>query len=115
MTLRALNRRSPEILAVLTLIVLWLLFFWRLYTPTNADRLSISQSDFSSQYYNFSAYQARRFDAGNFLPQWNPYNYGGSPFLPYPQASVAYPVRWLFLARGHWSYSALELEVMAHF
>jgi Bacterial membrane protein YfhO len=117
MTLRALSRRWPDLLAVLTLVALWLIFFWRLYTPTNADRLSISQSDFSSQYYNFSVYQARRFDAGTLLPLWNPYNYAGSPFLADPQAAVAYPVRWLFLAlyAGRWSYSALEVEVMAHF
>ncbi len=117
MTLRPLYRRWPDGLAILFLIALWLLFFWRLYTPTSADRLSISQSDFSSQYYNFSVYQARRFEAGSLFPLWNPFNYAGSPFLADPQASVAYPVRWLFLAlyAGRWSYSALELEVMAHF
>jgi hypothetical protein len=110
--------RRPDALAILALVVLWLLFFWRLYTPTLADRVFIAQSDFSSQYYNFSAYQARRFDAGSLFPAWNPYNYGGSPFLADPQASVAYPVRWLFLALyggGRWSYAALEAEVMAHF
>ncbi len=118
MTLRALNRRWPDALPMLALIILWLVFFWRLFTPTPSDRLSISQSDFSSQYYNFSVYQARRFDAGNLLPLWNPLNYGGSPFLADPQASVVYPVRWLFLTLyggGRWSYAGLEVEVMAHF
>ncbi|MCC7446991.1 MAG: YfhO family protein [Anaerolineae bacterium] len=118
MTLRALSRRWPDGLAIIILLLLWLVFFWRLYTPTSADRISISQGDFSGQYYNFSAYQARRFDAGNLFPLWNPYNYAGSPFLADPQASVVYPVRWLFLSLysgGRWSYAALESEVMAHF
>ncbi len=116
MTLRALRHRWPDLLAVTFLIFIWALFFWRLYTPTVTDRLSISQSDFSSQYYNFSGYQARRFDSGSLFPLWNPFNYAGSPFLADPQASVAYPVRWLFLAlyQGRWSYAALEAEVMAH-
>ena len=82
-----------DAVAVIGLVALWLFFFWRLYTPTLADQLSISQGDFSGQYYNFSAYQARRFDAGNLFPLWNPYNYAGSPFLADPQASVVYPVR----------------------
>ncbi len=115
--MRALYRRFPDSFPIITLVVLWLLFFWRLYTPTSGDRLTISQSDFSSQYYNFSVYQAERFEAGALLPLWNPFNYAGSPFLADPQASVAYPVRWLFLAlyAGRWSYWALEAEVMFHF
>ncbi len=118
MTFRALSRRWPDGLAIIILLFLWLVFFWRLYTPTTADRVSISQGDFSGQYYNFSAYQARRFDAGSLFPLWNPYNYAGSPFLADPQASAVYPVRWLFLSLysgGRWSYAALESEVMFHF
>ncbi len=80
--------RRLDALAILALIILWILFFWRLYTPTPADRVFITQSDFSSQYYNFSMYQARRFDAGSLLPAWNPYNYGGSPFLADPQGRI---------------------------
>src|SRR5438067_504361 len=107
----------PDLVAVLVLLFLVPMFFWRLLTPTPADRLVIAQGDFSGQYYNFSAYQARRFDAGTLIPTWNPYNYAGSPFLADPQASAVYPLRWLFLALygGRWSYGALEAEVIAHF
>lgn len=116
MNFRAVTRR--DWFAILTLIALWLFFFWRLYTPNAPDRLSVNQSDFSSQYYNFGVYQARRFDSGTPFALWNPYNYGGTPFLADPQASVAYPIRWLFLALypgERWPYAALEAEVMLHF
>ncbi len=111
------RRHRPDLIAVAVLIFLCAFFFWRLYTPSLPDQLSISQGDFSSQYYNFSAYQARRFAQGTLIPLWNPDNFAGSPFLADPQSAAAYPVRWLFLLlfRGNWSYSALELEVVAHF
>src|SRR5260221_2280372 len=116
MNFRAMTRR--DWFAILTLIALCLFFFWRLYTPNAPDRLSVNQSDFSSQYYNFGVYQARRLSSGRLIPLWNPYNYGGTPFLADPQASVAYPLRWVFLALypgDRWPYAALEAEVMLHF
>src|SRR4051794_32244446 len=115
--MRFRSRYWPDLLALLVLIILVPLFFWRLWTPTPPDRLVISQGDFSSQYYNFSAYQSARFNSGTLIPAWNPYNYAGSPFLADPQASAVYPVRWLFLALygQRWSYAALEVEVAAHF
>src|SRR5258708_22791192 len=96
MNFRAMTRR--DWFAILTLIALCLFFFWRLYTPNAPDRLSVNQSDFSSQYYHFGVYQARRLSSGTLLPLWNPYNYGRTPFLAHPQPSVPYPLRWLFLA-----------------
>src|SRR4051812_34539237 len=112
------TRYWPDIWPVLILLLLVPVFFWRLFTATPADQQVINQGDFSGQYYNFSAYQARRFDDGTLIPTWNPYNYAGSPFLADPQASAAYPVRWLFLSYysgGRWSYASLEAEVVAHF
>lgn len=103
--------------ALLALIALWLLFFWRLLTPIEADQASLERGDFSGQFVAFGAYQYQRFAAGE-VPLWNPYNNGGLPFIGDTQAAVFYPPRLLTIAlsrlAGGWSYHALELEMAAH-
>jgi len=108
---------TPDVLAILLLIALWLLFFWRLFTPIEADQASLEKGDFSGQFVAFGAYQYARLTAGE-VPLWNPYNNGGLPFLADTQAAVFYPPRLatIFLSKlaGGWSYHALELEMTAH-
>jgi hypothetical protein len=113
-----MNRRPhPDLIAVALLIGLWLLFFWRLFTPVQADQASLKQGDFSGQFVAFAGYQYARFAAGE-IPLWNPYNNGGLPFIADTQAAVFYPPRLLTIAlarlSGGWSYHALELEMTAH-
>ena len=112
-----LRRPHPNILAVLGFIALWLFFFWRLFTPVEADQASLKQGDFSGQFVAFAGYQYARFTEGE-VPLWNPYNNGGLPFIADTQAAVFYPPRLatIALARlsGGWSYHALELEMTAH-
>jgi hypothetical protein len=108
---------SADLTAALILVVLWLLFFWRLLTPISGDQASITQGDFSGQFVTFGAYQYQRFSQRQ-IPLWNPYNNGGLPFIADPQAAVFYPPRLLTIAladiSGGWSYHALELEMMFH-
>jgi hypothetical protein len=108
---------SADGLAVAILIVLWLLFFWRLFTPVDSDQASLVDGDFSGQFVAFGAYQYRRFAAGE-IPLWNPYNNGGLPFIADTQAAVFYPPRLATIAlsklAGGWTYHALELEMTAH-
>ena len=40
-------RWLPDALAGLALIALWALYFWRLFTPSDADVLSLREGDFS--------------------------------------------------------------------
>jgi hypothetical protein len=113
-----MNRRPhTDLIAVALLIGLWLLFFWRLFTPVQADQASLKQGDFSGQFVAFAGYQYARFAAGE-IPLWNPYNNGGLPFIADTQAAVFYPPRLLTIAlarlSGGWSYHALELEMTAH-
>lgn len=84
-------------IAVVLLVGLWGVFFWRLFTPTSADALSTTDGDFTGQFVSWLSYSAERFHAGE-LPLWNPYMYGGTPFLPDPQMAVFYPPRWLTIA-----------------
>lgn len=112
---RSLPRK--DLAAAGLLLALWLLFFWRLFTPVATDQASLRQGDFSGQFVAFGAYQYARLSQGQ-VPLWNPWNNGGMPFLADPQTAVFYPPRLLTIAlsrlAGGWSYHALELEMAAH-
>jgi hypothetical protein len=107
----------PDAIAVVALLAIWLWFFWRLFTPVQADQASLEKGDFSGQFVAFAAYQYDRLAAGE-IPLWNPYNNGGLPFIGDTQAAVFYPPRLITIAlsrlAGGWSYHALELEMAAH-
>lgn len=103
--------------AVAALVLLWLLFFWRLFTPIASDQASLAKGDFSGQFVAFGAYQYQRLTQGE-IPLWNPYNNGGLPFIADTQAAVFYPPRWLTIGlssfSGGWSYNSLQLEMTLH-
>jgi hypothetical protein len=109
--------KSLDVRAVGLLFILWLLFFWRILTPIDADKASFKQGDFSGQFVAFGAYQYQRMSQGE-IPLWNPYNNGGFPFIADTQAAVFYPPRLLTIAlakfAGGWSYNALQLEAIFH-
>lgn len=107
----------PHFVAVGVLTFLWVVFFWRLYTPVIEDRVIFPQGDFTELYFSFSSYQAERLMDGD-IPLWNPYNHAGSPFAADPQASVFYPPRWISIALSGgngWSLADLQREVAAHY
>lgn len=116
LTPAALYRRR-DLLAVIALIALWLLFYWRLFTPVRADQASLTLGDFSGQFVAFAGYHYDRLAAGE-IPLWNPYNNGGLPFIADTQAAVFYPPRLLTLTlarlSGGWTYHALQLEMTFH-
>jgi hypothetical protein len=114
------RRRVPlDVLATLTLIVLWALYFWRIFTPNGQDALSLTEGDFSGQFVAFFGYQVERLHDGE-IPLWNPYNYAGHPFLADTQSAVFYPPRLLMVmlvgdkpSPGD-LYSALQTEMALH-
>ncbi|MDQ7033386.1 MAG: hypothetical protein Q9P01_00690 [Anaerolineae bacterium] len=109
--------KSQDTQAIGLLFIVWLIFFWRILTPIDADKASFKQGDFSGQFVAFGAYQYERFADGE-VPLWNPYNNGGLPFIADTQAAVFYPPRLLTIAlsklSGGWSYNALQLEAIFH-
>jgi len=109
--------QNDDVQAVAALVLVWLIFFWRLFTPVAADQASLTKGDFSGQFVAFGAYQYERLSRGE-IPLWNPYNNGGLPFIADTQAAVFYPPRWITIAlsavAGGWSYNALQLEMTAH-
>ncbi len=108
---------NADVRAIAALIILWLLFFWRLFTPITSDQVSLAKGDFSGQFVAFGAYQYQRLSQGE-IPLWNPYNNGGLPFIADTQAAVFYPPRWLTIGLsslgGGWSYNALQMEMTLH-
>lgn len=111
------NKINADVLSVAVLVALWLLFFWRLFTPITADQAALKQGDFTGQFVTFAAYQYNRFAAGE-VPLWNPYNNGGLPFIADTQAAVFYPSRLVTIAlsrvAGGFSSNALQLEMTVH-
>lgn len=109
--------QHKDIGAIIALVILWLVFFWRLFTPTAADQASLVKGDFSGQFFAFGAYQYARLSQGE-IPLWNPFNNGGLPFIADTQAAVFYPPRWITVAfsalGGGWTYNSLQMEMTAH-
>ena len=103
------------------LVALWALYFWRLFTPSDADVLSLREGDFSGQFVAFFSYQVERLGDGE-VPLWNPYNYAGHPFLADTQSAVFYPPRLLTVALVNALdrtapgdlYTALQAEMALH-
>lgn len=117
MTALARIRSNQDLRAIALLVLLWLLFFWRLFTPIASDQASLKTGDFSGQFVAFGAYQFERLSRGE-IPLWNPYNNGGLPLIADTQAAVFYPPRWFTIGlsalAGGWSYNALQLEMTFH-
>lgn len=113
------RRIPPDLISVIVLIALCWLFFWRLLTPNPINQESLVEGDFSGQFVAFAQYQAVRLQQGA-IPLWNPYNYGGHPFLADTQSVVFYPPRLLTIAllNGRATpqrmYDALQKEMILH-
>ncbi|HXV99494.1 MAG TPA: hypothetical protein VEC93_13810, partial [Anaerolineae bacterium] len=87
---KLLLRYGPDALIILLLILLPLLFFWRLLTSKPEDRLGIVEGDFTEQYFPLRAFTAREWVNGR-VPLWNPALFGGQPALADPQSGALYP------------------------
>ena len=109
--------RKADAQAIAALVLLWLLFFWRLFTPLATDQASLAHGDFSGQFVAFAGYQYQRMTEGE-LPLWNPFNNAGLPFVADTQAAVFYSPRWLSIGLsklgGGYSYNTLQMEMAAH-
>jgi hypothetical protein len=77
------------------LVVAIVLFHWKLWLTNQYTW--VESPDLAYQvlpWYEFSAYELHH----GRLPLWDPYTFGGQPLHAGMQASLAYPVHWLFLA-----------------
>ena len=67
------------------------------YAPILLGLRTFPDGDFTHHFLPFSLFQQSEWLAGRWLPVWNPYTYGGHPFLADIQAAVFYPLGDLLL------------------
>jgi hypothetical protein len=84
----------PEALIIAALLLLPLLFWWRLWALNPADRAVIPEGDFTEQYCPLQLFAARELAAGR-LPAWDPYINAGQPGLADIQTGFFYPLNLL--------------------
>jgi len=111
------SRRVLDGCALAFLLLVTVLFHWPLITPDLDRRQSYPAGDFYDQFHAFATYEHDRLWNGD-IPLWNPYNFGGHPFLADVQAAVLYPASLLVMllsGPGPFSPLWLELEAMGHF
>jgi hypothetical protein len=104
-------------IALLTLTFLAILFFWRLFTPSELDRqLIVQNQEFVAFYYANAAYQAERIADGSF-PLWNPYDHVGDPFFANLETAPFYPLRLLimWIAGENWDLQTYQFEIALHY
>ncbi|MFC2046364.1 YfhO family protein [Chloroflexota bacterium] len=83
-----------EAIIIVALMLLPLLFWWRLWAFDPADRAVIPHGDFTSQYYPLQLFGARELAEGR-LPAWDPYISAGQPGLADIQTGTFYPLNLL--------------------
>jgi hypothetical protein len=101
------------------IVLLFALLAALLYAPILFGVRAFPDGDFVHHFFPFSLFQHQALAAGR-LPLWNPYTYGGHPFLADVQAAVFYPISNFILlltlpvtgeaARFYW----LQVEVVLH-
>ncbi|MFN8532227.1 MAG: YfhO family protein [Dehalococcoidia bacterium] len=102
--------------AALLLLLLTVVFYWRILTPNALNRGSFPKGDFVEQFYAFAYFRTQEILAGR-LPTWNPYAFGGQPFIADIQSAFYYPLHWVTTLvagpRGY-PFEALEYEAVFH-
>ncbi|MCX6050599.1 MAG: hypothetical protein NT075_36375 [Chloroflexi bacterium] len=116
MNLKRLKLITPDLLALLLLMVLPPLVFWQAWSPNSADRVMFG-GDILMGAYPTRLFVHRLFEMGA-APLWNPYQLGGMPLLGDVQVAPYYLPNLLLdlLYRGRdLSYIAFEMLVIAHY
>jgi len=83
------HRYLADFLAIALLLLLTLLFFWKI-ALTN---LVLAGLDVSTYFYPYKAYAAEMVRRGQ-LPLWNPYLFMGVPYLANIQTALFYPLNF---------------------
>src|SRR5439155_1992445 len=104
---------APDLLAVLGFIALAILLFWPVFFA--GQFVPRGGGDLVSFIYPRYAFAARYVRVG-VLPLWDPYLYGGQPYLADVQSGILYPPNLLaFLLFRGFDYRKLEYLTIAHY
>jgi len=84
--------RRPALIATLVFVAAGLTLFWPILT---GQFMAGPTSDMFVAGYGFRLFGAEHFRAYGEIPQWNPYVFGGLPFIAAMHGDVFYPTAWL--------------------
>ncbi len=113
------SRFLHDTAGLLAIVAVWLLFYWRLFTPVEADRVQFPSGDFTQQFLVFRSFALNELRQGR-LPLWMPCVDSGYPYQADPQSAFFYPPALLnvllHFASGaaEFSLGALQLEATLH-
>jgi len=82
--------------AILTLFLLALAYFYNVVIPDGSSVLSDQNTDTRHQLFYWRYFGFNTLAKG-VLPLWNPYIYGGTPFVGGLQSAIFYPLNLIFL------------------
>ena len=85
--------RRPQIAALLICVIAALTLLWPLLT--GQILFGGGRSDMFIAGYSFRLFGAEEFRATGAIPQWNPYLFGGLPFIGAMHGDIFYPTAWL--------------------
>jgi hypothetical protein len=105
------HRRLRDGAALLVILAVWLLFFWRLFTPVEVDRVQFASGDFTLQFLAFRRFGFSELQQGRW-PLWMPCVDSGYPYVADPQAASFYPPALINYA-GHLISGASEFSLQA--
>ncbi len=90
--MREFEPRRPALLATLVFLAAGLTLFWPIFT---GQFLAGPDSDQYVAGYGFRLFGAEYFREYGKIPLWNPYLFGGLPFVAAMHGDVFYPTAWL--------------------
>ncbi len=85
--------RAPSLVAAGVFIAASLLLLWPLLT--GQIMFGGARSDMFIAGYSFRLFGAEMFKASGSMPQWNPYLFGGLPYIAAMHGDIFYPTAWL--------------------
>src|SRR5262245_60190432 len=106
---RALSKPLLVALAAYSLLVMGL--FLPYVFGNDSLVVSLAGEDVDQQYFAWRAFGFAELASGR-LPVWNPYIYGGAPYLAGFQSALFYPINWVHLLFD--TARAINIEVATH-
>jgi hypothetical protein len=113
------SSRARDAAALLVILAVWLLFFWRVFAMRAIDRVQFVSGDFTQQFLVFRSFAFDELKQGR-LPLWLPCINSGYPYQADPQSALFYPPALLNLelnvaaGASQFSIGALEMEAALH-
>ena len=89
---RLFEPKKPALLAVVVFLLAAATLMW----PMALGQFLVNpMSDQYSAGYSFRLFGAEMFRATGAIPQWNPFLFGGMPFIGAMHGDIFYPTAWL--------------------